>query len=487
MGDVNGPTTATPGGPLTWTSDRGELHLRRGVDVGTGCVVVDLDAVASNVASLAARTGRPVLAVVKADAYGHGLVPAARAALAGGATWLGVAQLDEALSLRDAGVDAPLLAWLLSLEREPVAAALRRQVTLGLSHPGQLATVLDAARASGQVADVHVKVDTGLNRNGVPLADLPAFARELAGAEQAGLLSVGGIFSHLAWADSPRHRTVDRQARLFGEAVEVVRAAGLRPTWRHLANSAATLTRADLHLDLVRPGLAVYGLSPVPELASAAELGLRPAMSVHSRLALVKSVAAGDGVSYGHVWTAPTDTVLGLVPLGYADGLPRAATGRAEMWVGGRSGRRVPVVGRICMDQVMLDLGPDAVEQLGDEVVVMGPGVRGEPTAEDWAQAAGTISYEVVARMGARLPRYTSGTADPVLPDPEPVLLDLDGLPGHDGDVDVDSTRDLDPVDASEADEADETDDGWSDVADDLGDHGPAATDERVPARGSSW
>jgi alanine racemase len=436
MGDVTGaPTTApapgpdVPHGPAS--GPVGDLHpdLQRGLDVGTGCAVVDLDAIAGNVASLVRRTGRPLLAVVKADAYGHGLVPAAHAALAGGATWLGVAQLDEALRLRDAGIDAPLLAWLLPVDREPVAAALRRQVTLGLSHDGQLDAVLDAARESGQVADVHIKVDTGLNRNGVPLPELPAFAARLAAAEQAGLVVVGGVFSHLAWADSPRHRTVDRQAGLFAEAVEVVRAAGLRPTWRHLANSAATLTRPDLHLDLVRPGLAVYGLSPVPDLAGPAELGLRPALQLHARLALTKAVPAGEGVSYGHAWTTTRDTVLGLVPLGYADGLPRAATGSAEVWVGGRDGRRVPVVGRICMDQVVVDLGPGAAERPGDEVVLLGGGDLGEPTAEDWARWAGTISYEIVARVGARLPRYTTGTGAVTLPDVDPPLLDLSTRP----------------------------------------------------------
>jgi alanine racemase len=435
MADVTGRTTATTGATTgAVPSSPDDLPgpgagPGAGLDVGTGHVVVDLDAIASNVASLVRRTGRPLLAVVKADAYGHGLVPAARAALAGGASWLGVAQLDEALRLREAGVDAPLLAWLLSTEPAPVAAAVRRQVTLGLSHPSQLATVLDAARGSGQVAEVHVKVDTGLNRNGVPLTDLHAFATALAQAERAGLVAVGGIFSHLAWADSPRHPTVDRQAQLFGEAVEVARDAGLRPTWRHLANSAATLTRPDLHLDLVRPGLAVYGLSPVPDLAGPAELGLRPAMTLRSRLALTKPVAAGEGVSYGHVWTAPHDTVLGLVPLGYADGLPRAATGRAQVWVGGRTGRRVDVVGRICMDQMVVDLGPDARDQVGDDVVVMGSGAMGEPTAEDWAVAAGTISYEIVARMGGRLPRRWAGSGEPSLPELEQPMLDLDGGP----------------------------------------------------------
>lgn len=433
MSDVTARTDAAhldgtrpPGTPVTGTllpaaspHAHVDAHLQAdlgaGTDVGTGHVVVDLDAVATNVSSLARRTGVPVLAVVKADAYGHGLVPVARAALAGGASWLGVAQLDEALRLREAGVDAPVLAWLLSGDAAPVAAALRRQVTLGVSHPRHVEAVLAAARASGQVADLHVKVDTGLHRNGVDLADLPAVARTLAEAERDGLVAVSGVFSHLAWADSPRHPTVDLQAAAFDGAVDVLREAGLRPGLRHLANSAATLTRPDLHLDMVRPGLAVYGLSPVPELATPAELGLRPALTLRSRLAHVRRVAAGEGVSYGHAWSAPQDTVLGLLPLGYADGLPRSATGRAEVWVGGTGGRRVPVVGRVCMDQAVVDLGPAAREDVGDEVVVLGPGLLGEPTAEDWAVAAGTISYEIVARLGSRLPRRWSGSGDVVL------------------------------------------------------------------------
>ncbi|WP_442893201.1 alanine racemase [Aquipuribacter sp. SD81] len=402
---------AAPAAPAP-EADQGTAARVPATDVGTGVVEVDLDAVASNVAALAARTRTPVLAVVKADAYGHGLVPVARAAVAGGATWLGVAQLDEALRLRDAGVDEPLLTWLLLPDARLLAEALRRQVTIGVSDPSHVEALLEAARATGQVADVHVKVDTGLNRNGVRVEDLPPLAAALAAAERDGLVAVSGVFSHLAWADAPDHPTIDAQAEAFTEAVEVLRAAGLRPTWRHLANSAATLTRADLHLDLVRPGLAVYGLSPVPDLAGPGEWGLRPALTLRSRLALTKAVRAGEGVSYGHVWTAPHDTVVGLVPLGYADGVPRAATGRAQVWVGGR---RAPVVGRVCMDQVVVDLGPGAHEAVGDDVVLLGPGDRGEPTAQEWAEWAGTISYEVVARLGSRLPRRHVGTGQVLL------------------------------------------------------------------------
>ncbi len=381
-----------------------------------GEAVVDVDAVAENAAALADRARRPVMAVVKADAYGHGLLPCARAALAGGASWLGVAQLDEAFALRAAGVSAPLLSWLLTPGSD-LARALRERVALGVSSRRQLDAVVAAASESGQVAELHLKVDTGLSRNGCAPADWPELCAAAARAETDGYLAVAGVFSHLAWADSPQHPTVDRQAGRFADAIAEAERAGLRPSWRHLANSAATLTRPDLAYDLVRPGLAVYGLSPVPELGAPADYGLRPAMTLRGALSVVKPVPAGEGVSYGHSWTTPDERLLGLLPLGYADGLPRHASGRgAEVLVRG-AGRaeRVPVVGRVCMDQVVLDLGPAASPRLaaveGDEVVVFGPGGAGEPTAQDWAVAADTISYEIVTRLGVRLPRRHTGRA----------------------------------------------------------------------------
>ncbi|MGF1663931.1 MAG: alanine racemase [Kineosporiaceae bacterium] len=376
----------------------------------TGEAVVDLDAVAGNVSSLArSAAGAEVMAVVKADAYGHGLVPCARAALAGGATWLGVAQLDEAVALRDAGVTAPLLAWLLGPGSD-LEGGLRRRVTLGVSSGWALAAVAAAARATGQVADVHVKIDTGLSRNGVTMADWPGTAGRAAALEAEGVLAVTGLFSHLALADAPAHPTVDRQAAAFAEAIRVAEGAGLRPQLRHLANSAATLLRPDLHYDLVRPGIAVYGLSPAPDLVSPAEAGLVPAMTLRASLTQAKRVPAGSGVSYGHEYTTTCDTVLGLVPLGYADGLPRSASGRGPLLVrSADTARRVTVAGRVCMDQVVVDLGPGAGAAAGDEVLLWGPGSRGEPTAQDWADAAGTISYEIVTRIGTRLPRRHVG------------------------------------------------------------------------------
>jgi alanine racemase len=214
------------------------------------------------------------------------------------------------------------------------------------------------------------------------------------------------VWSHLAYADAPGHPTVRRQAEAFSAAVAAAESAGLRPEVRHLANSAATLTAPDLHLDLVRPGIAVYGISPVPDLGGPPDFGLRPAMTLTGRLVLVKRVPAGSGVSYGHEYVTDRETTLGLVPLGYADGIPRHAGNAGPVLA---AGRRRTLAGRVCMDQVVLDLGDDAAAA-GDEVVLFGPGDDGAPTAQDWADAAGTIAYEIVTRVGPRVPRTYTGT-----------------------------------------------------------------------------
>lgn len=367
---------------------------------------VDLSAIRDNVAALRSRTGAAeVMAVVKADGYGHGLLPSARAALAGGATWLGTALLEEALALRAAGLTGPrVLAWLMG-PGERLDDALAADVDLSANASWLLEEIADAARRHGRPARVHLKVDTGLARAGATPEDWPQVVEDAAKLQAEGLLRVVGVWSHLAYADAPGHATIARQARVFAQALEVAAAAGLRPEVRHLANSAATLTAPEQHFDLVRPGLAVYGLSPVPELASPAELGLRPAMTLAASLVLVKRVPAGSGVSYGHVYTTEAETTLGLVPLGYADGVPRAAGNVGPVLA---AGRRRTVAGRVCMDQLVLDLGDDAAA-VGDEVLLFGPGDRGEPTAQDWAEATGTISYEIVTRLGPRVPRVYTG------------------------------------------------------------------------------
>jgi alanine racemase len=374
--------------------------------------VIDLAAIRANVRALAGFAGSAqVMAVVKADAYGHGLVRSAQAALDGGATWLGVAQATEALELRAAGFTAPVLTWLYSAH-ERLDELVTADVDLSVSGGWSLDQVLGAVRATGRTARIHLKVDTGLGRGGVPPEELPALLDAAVAAQAEGAVEVVGIWSHLAWADAPDHPTVLAQAAVFAEAVAFAERAGAHLEVRHLANSAATLTNPAMAFDLVRPGLAVFGLSPVPQIGGPERFGLVPAMRLEAELALTKVVDAGQGVSYGHAYVTPTRTVLGVVPLGYADGVPRHASGSdgrlgAPVQVGGR---RLGVAGRVCMDQFMLDLGPGATEVAGDRVVLFGPGVDGEPTAEDWARAAGTISYEIVARLGARVPReYVDG------------------------------------------------------------------------------
>lgn len=371
------------------------------------CAVVDLDAVRGNVEALAARAGAAgVMAVVKADGYGHGMVPVARAAVAGGAGWLGVAQLGEALALRAAGLQVPVLAWL-PVPGDAFEAAVAAGVDLGISTGHALAEAADAARATGRPARIHLKADTGLGRNGAAAADWPDLVDAALKLAAEGLVDPVGAWSHLACADEPGHPSVDAQLTAFGAALELAESRGARFAVRHLANSAGLLTRPDTHFDLVRAGLSVYGLSPVPELARPAELGLRPAMTLVGRLASVKRVPAGHGVSYGHTYTTAAETVLGLLPLGYGDGLPRHASGTGPVRVGGRT---VPVAGRVCMDQVVLDLGPDGAGAVaGDLATVFGDGADGGPTAEDWARAAGTISYEIVTRIGPRVPRRYVG------------------------------------------------------------------------------
>ena len=373
--------------------------------------VVDLDAIRSNVIALADRAGTAdVMAVVKADGYGHGLVPSAEAAVAGGATWIGTAQVEEALTLRAEGIDVPILAWLFA-PGAPLDAAVSGDVDLSVAAPWALDEVLAAARATGRTARVHVEVDTGLGRNGVMPAELEELLGTALRAEADGLCSLVGIWSHLAWADAPDHPTVRRQAAVFDDAIALAERRGARLEVRHLANSAATLTNPAMAYDLVRPGLAVYGLSPVPQLGGPERYGLIPAMTLEAELALVKTVQAGQGVSYAHAYTTREETVLGLVPIGYGDGVPRHGSGDEER-PGGPvqiGGRRLGVAGRVCMDQFVVDLGPGAGDVAGDRVVLFGTGADGGPTAQDWAEAAGTISYEIITRLGARVPRVYVG------------------------------------------------------------------------------
>ena len=364
---------------------------------------IDLSAIRHNVATCKAATAAELMAVVKADGYGHGLLPSARAAVAGGASWLGVAMLEEALALRTAGFSQPILAWLWTpAEQAELRAAVAAGVDISVSSQPALELVVLAATELGSPARIHLKIDTGLSRNGATKADWPELVTTAGKAAATGVIVNAGIWSHFVHADSPGHPTTAAQIERFGEAVEVAKGLGVVPELRHLANSAATVTLPQAHFDLVRPGVAVYGLSPVPPEGN---FGLVPAMTLRSQLANVKRVPAGEGVSYGHQYQLSTDSTLGLVPLGYADGVPRAATNRGPLLV---NGRRHTISGRVCMDQFVVDLGDETAAE-GDEVVLFGPGGHGEPTAQDWADVLDTIHYEIVTRVGARVPRRYLG------------------------------------------------------------------------------
>jgi alanine racemase len=364
--------------------------------------VIDLAAFADNIAALAAcAPSSALMTVVKANAYGHGMVPMARAARSAGSTWLGVATVDEALALRAAGDTGPLLCWLASPGAD-YASAVEAGVEVTASSADQLDEIVAVARTRPRV---QLKVDTGLSRNGALGAQWTSLAEAAAGAQAAGRVEITGVWSHFACADEPANPANDAQEAVFRAAVDELAEAGVEPGLRHLANSAATLSRPSAHFDLVRVGIAAYGIRPDPSMTY--EPTLTPVMTLRARLAQVKRVPAGAGVSYGHQWVAQRDTTLGLVPAGYGDGIAVAASNRAELQVGGV---RVPLVGRVCMDQVVVDLGDRSAER-GDVATLFGPGHDGEPTAEDWAAASGTIAYEVVTRLGGRTVRTYVGDA----------------------------------------------------------------------------
>jgi alanine racemase len=337
---------------------------------------------------------------VKADAYGHGMVECARAAVQAGAAWLGTALPEEALALRAAGLTAPILTWL-HAPGDPFAELVEAGVDVSVSGLWALREVTDAVHATGHPARIQLKADTGLGRNGAQPQDWSLIVEESVKAQKDGLVTVTGLWSHFACADEPRHPSVAAQLAVFRQALALAEAAGLRPEVRHMANSPAALLLPESHFDLVRSGLATYGVSPAPDEGSSADFGLRPAMTLVGRLALVKQVDSGHGISYGHTYHTTGSTRLGLVPAGYADGIPRAASSCGPVWV---DGVRHTIAGRVAMDQFVIDLGAQEAG-VGDEVVLFGPGDRGEPTAQDWAEAVGTIAYEIVTRIGPRVPR----------------------------------------------------------------------------------
>ncbi len=365
---------------------------------------VDLDAIAHNVAALREHAGSAaVMAVVKAEGYGHGATPVARAALAAGAAELGVATVDEALALRRDGITAPVLAWLHTPHTD-FAPALLADIQVAVSSEREVDDVVAAVQRTGRTATVTIKADTGLNRNGVGAADYPAMIAALLRAQADDAIRAHGIMSHLVCGDDPNHPLNDQQAQRLTDMVAMARGLGLRFEVVHLSNSPAVLTRPDLAFDMVRPGIAVYGLSPLPDLG---DLGLRPAMTVTCPVVMTRPLKAGDGVSYGHGWIAPRDTVVALIPVGYADGVFRNLSGRIEVSI---NGRRYAGVGRICIDQFVVDLGPGPTEvMVGDDAILFGPGAQGEPTAQDWAELLGTINYEIVTSPRGRIVRSYHG------------------------------------------------------------------------------
>ena len=364
--------------------------------------LIDLAAVQANAQALVRHVRGPqVMAVVKSDGYGHGMIEVAVAALAGGAHWLGVNHVGEALELRAAGCTVPVLCLL----GAPGAAhedAIRSDVDLTAGSVPLLREIAAAAQRAGIPARLHLKADTGMSRGGATAAQWPALVRAALGAEAAGHARIVGIWSHLACADMPGHPSIGAQLSAFAAAIEQAERAGARPQLRHLANTAATLTLPQTWFDLVRPGGGIVGLSTLP---GGAPSWLRPAMTVQARLVQVKRVPAGTGVSYGLRYVTSREATLGLIPLGYNEGIPRAAAGTAEVLI---RGRRWTISGTVCMNQVIVDLADEPAEP-DDLAVLFGPGDAGEPTAQEWADALGTLSYDIVTRFGGRVPRSYPG------------------------------------------------------------------------------
>ena len=397
---------------------------------------VDLAAIRHNLGVLrAAAPGALQLATVKANAYGHGLLPVARAALDGGADWLGVAQLAEAFTLRrgldEAGVtraEAPILAWI-STSSSDFAAAIEADIDLSVSWTWVLADICAAAREVGRPARVHVKIDTGMSRAGSTLADLPALASALRMAADDGLVDVVGAWSHMSRADDPSeagNASTASHVRIFEEGLAILADAGITPRIRHLSATSGILWHPEAHYDMVRAGIGLYGLSPDPAVATSEQLGLIPALELRAPLTSVKVIEEGTPASYGGTWVAPTRRWIGLVPLGYGDGILRAVSNKARVVVHTASGPfNAPLIGRVCMDQFMVDLGPavgspgtptarsgQAPAIPGDIATLFGSGIGGEALVDDWAQAAGTINYEIVTHLGAHIPRIYRDGAD---------------------------------------------------------------------------
>ena len=362
---------------------------------------VNLAAIASNLKFIKSKTKSQVLAVVKADAYGHGLVTVAKAAQEAGADWFGTALLEEAIALRNSGITKPIIAWL-TPPGEDFKTAINLGIDLSISSVELLAEIAAAGKALNKIPRVHIELDTGMNRGGFG-DELDTAIPELADQVKSGAVKVIGIWSHFARADEPGIVMNQTQLSEFNSRVEQLKKAGITSEYLHLANSAASLTIPDAHKNIIRWGIGLYGLSPdVKNLGTSSDLGINSAMKLISKLQLVKAVKAGQSVGYGSTAITKVDTKLGVVTMGYADGIPRNASNLAGVFV---AGKRAPLIGRVSMDQFVVDLGATSLAKTGDEVIVFGDGSGGEYTIDEWAKACGTINYEIVTRIGTRVPR----------------------------------------------------------------------------------
>ncbi|GHT82908.1 alanine racemase [Actinomycetota bacterium] len=381
-------------------------------------LTVNLDQIASNTAKIKAKLAptTQIMAIVKANAYGHGLLESAHAALKGGATWLGVAKISEALLLReylDADTEGcshhntRIFSWIYGPDA-PYSNILRADLDVSVSTLWEIEKFADAAKklGNGQKARLHIKLDTGFGRNGFTLGQFSEFQQALdliKHYEELGLVVLEGVWSHLANADTPGNKeTVQKtfdQQKLFDEAIVQIGQVGLNPQFKHLAASAAVLLYPQMHYNLVRPGIILYGLSPNPEEINVAEYKLKPALKLEVQMNNVKQVERGVGISYGHEYYTTQDTQIGIVPLGYADGILRAC-GSSKTSIGAPvlvNDKLAHIAGRVCMDQFMIDIGPDAIAKAGDWVTLFGA-QEGEPSVDEWAKIGGTINYEILTK-----------------------------------------------------------------------------------------
>jgi alanine racemase len=365
---------------------------------------VDLQAIKNNLTLIKSKTSAQVLAVVKADGYGHGLIPVSKAAIEAGADWLGTALLEEAIELRKNGIKVPIIAWLTPCG-EDFKEAINLDIDLSISSLEVLTEIVTAGEQLKKLPRVHIEIDTGMSRGGIG-DDWKVFALECSGLIKENKLEVVGIWSHFARADEPLEKMSQEQLLVFSNMVTELKNLGIEPKFLHIANSAAALTLKDSHKSIIRWGIGLYGLSPdINNLGDSKSFNLQPAMKLKAKLNLVKTVKAGATVGYGASAIVTHDTKLGVVAIGYADGIPRNANSSAGVWV---AGKRAPLIGRVSMDQFVVDLGATSLAKTGDEVIVFGNGNQNEYTVDEWAKACGTINYEIVTRIGPRVPRiYT--------------------------------------------------------------------------------